>query len=313
MSLSIVVPVFNEQDAIPAFLAAVYAVLDPLNESFEVVFVDDGSHDNTAQIIEERLAQGEPVRLIQLSRNFGKEAALTAGLVHATGQAVIPMDVDLQDPPDLIPKMLERWREGFAVVLAMRRDRGQDTWLKRATANAFYSLLRDITDIDIPANCGDFRLMDRKVVDAILQFSERNRFMKGIMAAAGFRTAIIEYDRPVRCAGNSKFNGWRLWNFALDGIASFSTWPLRVWTYLGLAVAGCAFAFGTWIVAKTLIWGVITPGYATIMVTVLFLGGLQLVGIGVLGEYLGRIFAETKKRPLYIVERQIGFDTHAAS
>lgn len=309
--LSLIVPVLNEEDAIPSFLGTVGKVLDEAVEPYEVIFVNDGSTDATSDIIEKHIVAGAPVRLIELSRNFGKEAALTAGLEFARGDAVVPMDVDLQDPPELLIAMLAQWRNGYQVVLARRRSRDTDSWLKRTTATAFYGLLRDITDIDIPPHCGDYRLMDRQVVDALLAFEERSRFMKGLMASAGFRTTVVEYDRPERCAGQTKFNFWRLWNFAIDGIASFSTWPLRVWTYIGAMVALCAFLFGGWIIAKTLLWGVVTPGYATTMVTILFLGGLQLIGIGVLGEYIGRIFAETKRRPIFIVSRQLGFPNDA--
>lgn len=306
--LSIVVPVLNEEAAIPLFVAKVAPILAGCVSSYEIVFVDDGSTDGTIAAINACRLNTPEVRAVELSRNFGKEAALTAGLAHARGHAVVPMDVDLQDPPDLIPEMVAKWRTGEKVVLALRRDRSTDSWLKRASASYFYEVMSAITDVTIPANCGDYRLMDREVVLAILSFPERSRFMKGIMAAAGYRTCTIEYDRPERIAGESKFNFWRLWNFALDGITGFSTVPLRMWTYIGLMVALFAFAYASWIVAKTLIWGVVTPGFTTLMAAVLFLGGVQLIGIGVLGEYIGRIFAETKQRPLYLVGALHGFD-----
>lgn len=233
---------------------------------------------------------------------------MTAGFTYATGDAIIPMDCDLQDPPELIPEMVQLWLDGHKVVHAVRRSRHTDTWLKRATAGAFYRLMDDITDVDIPSNCGDYRLMDRAVVNAILSFPERNRFMKGIMAAAGYKAVQVEYDRPERAAGETKFNFWRLWNFALDGITGFSTVPLRMWTYLGVIVAMFAFIYASWIVLKTMIWGVVTPGYATITTVILFLGGVQLTGIGVLGEYLGRIVSETKRRPLFLVSSLHGFE-----
>jgi glycosyltransferase involved in cell wall biosynthesis len=261
----------------------------------------------------ERLDRYPQIRLVELSRNFGKEAALTAGLSYASGDAVIPMDCDLQDPPELIPDMIAKWRAGFQVVHAVRRSRKTDTWFKRASARAFYRLLDDITDISIPSNCGDYRLLDRAVVHAILSFPERNRFMKGIMAAAGFKASQVEYDRPERAAGDTKFNFWKLWNFALDGITGFSTVPLRVWTYIGALVAMFSFCYAGWIIFKTLIWGIVTPGWATLTSVILFLGGMQLIGIGVLGEYIGRIVAETKRRPLFLVSALHGFDGGAGS
>lgn len=237
---------------------------------------------------------------------------MTAGFTYASGDAIIPMDVDLQDPPELIPEMVQKWQEGAKVVHAVRRSRETDSWLKRSTAGAFYRLMEDITDVKIPSNCGDYRLMDRAVVNAILSFPERNRFMKGIMAAAGFKATQVEYDRPERAAGHTKFNFWKLWNFALDGITGFSTVPLRVWTYIGGIIALFSFAYAFWIVTKTMIWGVVTPGFATLTSVVLFLGGVQLIGIGVLGEYIGRIVAETKRRPLFLVGALHGFDERGA-
>ena len=311
MEISLVIPCYNEEAAIPVFLSRVVPIMDEMRLDYEMVFVDDGSRDATVATLLE-LAEAFPrIRLIELSRNFGKEAALTAGLGYATGEAVIPMDCDLQDPPELIPSMVEKWRSGYRVVHAVRRSRSTDSWLKRTTALAFYRMMSGITDVRIPSNCGDYRLMDRAVVNAILSFPERNRFMKGIMAAAGFKAAQVEYDRPERAAGQTKFNFWRLWNFALDGITGFSTVPLRIWTYVGALVALSAFAYAAWIITKTLIWGVVTPGFATLMCVVLFLGGVQLIGIGILGEYIGRINAETKRRPLFLVSGVHGFDPEA--
>ncbi len=312
MKISIVVPCYNEEASIPVFLSTVTPILQRTGIDYEIVFVDDGSKDATVSAIIGFSAMHPQVRLVGLSRNFGKEAALTAGLTYATGDAVIPMDCDLQDPPDLIPQMIAKWRAGYKVVHAVRRTRDTDTWLKRATARAFYRLMEDITDVAIPANCGDYRLMDRDVVNAVLSFPERNRFMKGIMAAAGFQAAQVEYDRPERAAGETKFNFWKLWNFALDGITGFSTVPLRVWTYIGAVVALFSFAYAGWIITKTMIWGVVTPGFATLTSVILFLGGVQLIGIGVLGEYIGRIVAETKRRPLFLVGTLHGFEDHTA-
>ena len=312
MKLSLVIPCYNEEAAIPLFLATVAPILDETGLPYELVFVDDGSRDATVQVLLDCSARYRQIRLVELSRNFGKEAALTAGLTYATGDAVIPMDCDLQDPPELIPAMVEKWRAGAKVVHAVRRSRATDSWAKRATAQAFYRVMEDITDVRIPSNCGDYRLMDRAVVNAILSFPERNRFMKGIMAAAGFKAAQVEYDRPERAAGETKFNLWKLWNFALDGITGFSTMPLRVWTYVGAIVALFSFSYAGWIIARTLIWGVVTPGFATLMTVILFLGGVQLIGIGVLGEYIGRMFAETKRRPLFLVGALHGFDGRGA-
>jgi glycosyltransferase involved in cell wall biosynthesis len=312
VKLSIVVPCYNEEAAIPVFLSTVVPILENTGLSYEMVFVDDGSRDATVATLAAFSSMYSQIRLVELSRNFGKEAAMTAGLTYASGDAIIPMDCDLQDPPELIPEMIEKWQAGFKVVHAVRRSRATDTWAKRATAKAFYRMMEDITDVKIPANCGDYRLMDRAVVNAILSFPERNRFMKGIMAAAGFKAAQVEYDRPERSAGETKFNFWKLWNFALDGITSFSTVPLRVWTYIGGIVALFSFVYSGWIITKTLLWGVVTPGFATLTCVVLFLGGVQLIGIGVLGEYIGRIVAETKRRPLFLVGALHGFAERGA-
>jgi len=239
--------------------------------------------------------------VLNLSRNFGKEAALTCGIDYAGGKAVIPIDVDLQDPPELITEMLKLWHQGFDVVLAQRVDRSADHVMKRKTAEWFYLLHNAISDSPIPPNVGDFRLMDRKVVEALKALPERRRFMKGLFAWVGFRQAVIPYSREARQAGMSKFSGWHLWNFALEGITSFSTAPLRIWTYLGLCIALVAFAYGTFIVGRVLLLGRDMPGYASLITVILFLGGVQLIGLGVLGEYLGRIYLETKGRPVYIV------------
>jgi glycosyltransferase involved in cell wall biosynthesis len=236
-----------------------------------------------------------------LSRNFGKEAALTAGIDAARGDAVIPIDADLQDSPELIVRLVEEWKRGFEVVLAKRADRRADSFAKRLTALLFYKVHNSISEPVIPENVGDFRLMDRKVVDAIKQLPERRRFMKGIFAWVGFRSTTIEYVRDPRIAGASRFSAWKLWNLALEGITSFSTAPLRIWTYLGLAVASLAFVYAGFIVMRTVIHGIDVPGYASLLAITLFLGGIQLIGLGVLGEYLGRVYSEAKQRPIYIV------------
>ena len=304
LELSLVIPVFNETATIDLFIARIIEVFK--NEALiglELVFVNDGSTDATLELLLERQKADPRIRIVDLSRNFGKEAALTAGLQSASGQAVVPIDVDLQDPPEVILQMIARWREGYEVVLGHRVSRNNDSWAKQVSANWFYRLHNKIADQPLPENVGDFRLMDRCVVDALQTLPESRRFMKGLFAWVGFRTTYVDYERPERVAGETKFNGWRLWNFALEGITSFSTEPLRIWTYLGLFVSLVSFAFAIFIVLRTLISGIDLPGYASLMVAVTFLGGLQLIGIGVLGEYLGRTYIESKRRPVYLVRR----------
>jgi glycosyltransferase involved in cell wall biosynthesis len=301
ITLSVVCPMHNEDEALPLFFGRILPVLKQLSEDFEIVCVNDGSTDDTLnKLMAARLGE-KRIRVIDLSRNFGKEAALTCGIDHARGDAVIPIDADLQDPPELIAEMVQLWRQGFDVVLAQRTDRQVDGFLKRKAAEWFYRLHNAISEPVIAANVGDYRLMDRKVVDALKKLPERRRFMKGLFAWVGFRQAVIPYVRESRQAGKSKFSGWRLWNFALEGITSFSTAPLRVWSYVGLVVATFAFFYGAFIVARVIFLGRDTPGYASLITIVLFLGGIQLVGLGVLGEYMGRIYSETKGRPIYIV------------
>jgi glycosyltransferase involved in cell wall biosynthesis len=274
---------------------------------YEIIFIDDGSHDATARILSDFAQRYPNIRVLMLSRNFGKEAAMTAGFAYSTGDAVIPMDCDLQDPPELIHQMIEKWRTGYKVVYAVRRSRTTDSRVKRITAKAFYRLMEVISDAKIPMNCGDYRLMDRCVVQAILTFPERNRFMKGIMAAAGFKFAAVEYDRPERVSGKPKFGFRKLWNLALDGITGFSTLPLRIWIYVGTTIALLSFFYASWIIFMTIVFGKSTSGFASLVCFILFLGGVQLIGIGVLGEYIGRIFLENKQRPLYLVETTYGF------
>lgn len=304
LALSLIVPVYNEAETIALFVERVESVLsDPVAVLVEYIFINDGSTDATLDILLLLQRRITRIKVVDLSRNFGKEAALSAGLRCATGQVVVPIDVDLQDPPELILEMIEKWREGYEVVLGRRIDRTSDSWVKRASANWFYRIHNKIADPAIPENVGDFRLMDRQVVDALNELPESRRFMKGLFAWVGFRTTCINYSRPERIAGSSKFNGWRLWNLALEGITSFSTDPLKIWTYLGIAVSLGSFLFATLIVLKVVFFGVDTPGYASLMVAVTFLGGLQLIGIGVLGEYLGRTYLESKRRPVYLVRR----------
>jgi glycosyltransferase involved in cell wall biosynthesis len=299
--ISIVCPFYNEEHSIGAFFSRLIPVLDRLEEGYEVVCVNDGSRDGTLEALLAMRALRQHVRVIDLSRNFGKEAALTAGIDAARGDAVIPIDADLQDSPELIVRLVDEWKRGFEVVLAKRADRRADSFAKRLTALLFYKVHNSISEPVIPENVGDFRLMDRKVVDAIKQLPERRRFMKGIFAWVGFRSTTIEYVRDPRIAGASRFSAWKLWNLALEGITSFSTAPLRIWTYLGLAVASLAFVYAGFIVMRTVIHGIDVPGYASLLAITLFLGGIQLIGLGVLGEYLGRVYSEAKQRPIYIV------------
>jgi glycosyltransferase involved in cell wall biosynthesis len=300
--LSLVVPVYNEAESVQLFFDTCRSVLDAAAVRFEVVFVNDGSRDETrGQLL--RLGSAEPrLRLINLSRNFGKEIALSAGLDFARGDVVVPIDVDLQDPPQLIIEFLAQWRNGYDVVYGIRGSRSHDGFAKRATSAWFYRLFNRVSNTEIPADVGDFRLLDRRVVDTLNRMSERNRFMKGLFAWVGFPAIGICYDRPARAAGATKWNHWRLWNFALDGFVGFSTAPLRIWAYLGASVAMLALLYGSFIVVRTLMFGIDVPGYASLLAAVLFLGGLQLLSIGVIGEYLRRLFVEVKARPLYIVE-----------
>jgi glycosyltransferase involved in cell wall biosynthesis len=301
--ISLLIPVYNEAETIGLTVARLEEVAAASPHRFELVVVNDGSSDDTLQ----RLLGIEPglveIVVVDLSRNFGKEAALSAGLAHTRGDAVIPLDADLQDPPELIPELVRQWEAGYEVVLARRSDRSSDSWLKRFSARTFYGIIGRLSDVAIPADVGDFRLMDRCVVDALRVLPENRRFMKGLFAWAGFRTAVVDYARPARVAGSTKFNAWRLWNLALEGVTSFSTLPLRIWMYIGLVIALVSFVYGAWIVLRTLIFGIDVPGYASLLTVVLFLGGVQLIGLGMVGEYLGRTYLEAKRRPAYVVRK----------
>lgn len=309
--LSVIVPVKNEEEAILPFVERVGSILENVSPSggWEILFVDDGSTDTTLAAIVAAHGRDERVRALSLSRNFGKEAALSAGLDHARGSAVIPMDVDMQDPPEVLPEMVAKWRDGNEMVFGVRRCRDSDGWTKRVTAGLYYRAHNMVAADKIPENAGDFRLMDRKVVDVIRAMPERNRFMKGLFAWAGFRQASVEYDRVERETGTTKYNYWKLWTLALDGITSASTVPLRIWSYVGAIVALFALAYAGFIAFDTMVFGNAVPGYASIMTSVLFLGGVQLISLGVLGEYVGRILTETKQRPLYVVRDTVGLDT----
>ena len=301
------VPCYNEQDNLDRFVTELKQILRTVSNPYEILFIDDGSNDDSLSILGELARQDRCIKVIALSRNFGKEAALTAGLDYATGDAVIPVDADLQDPLELIPQMLLRWRSGADMVLAQRISRKQDGWFKRWSAQLFYRVMRRLSKTPMPRNVGDFRLMDRQVVDAIRQLPERTRFMKGLFSWPGFHTEVIEFSRPGRHAGHSKWNLWRLFNHALDGLFSFSTAPLRMWTYIGFLISLFSLAYLLFLVFKTFVYGVDVPGYASIVSIILFFSGINLIGLGILGEYLGRVFIEVKQRPVYLVKQKIGF------
>lgn len=303
--ISIVCPCYNEADVIEIFVSRLLDVLGPDAGDFELVCVNDGSTDATLPKLISLQDGPITLRIIDLSRRFGKEAAIAAGLDHTNGDAVIVIDADLQDPPELIPDLVSAWRDGSKVVVARRRDRRSDTFLKRNLARAFYRLHNLISATEIPVDVGDFRLMDREVVDVVCKLPERQRFMKGLFSWVGYEAAVVDYVREERASGNTKFNWWRLWNLGLEGITSFSTAPLRIWTYLGLLISGTAFIYGGYIVIRTLAFGVDVPGYASLLTAILFLGGVQLISLGVIGEYIGRIYMETKGRPIYVVQREL--------
>lgn len=310
IELSIIVPCCNESEVVEKFFSAMVGnngILNNLGLNCELVFINDGSKDNTLELLK---AQKEiysnksnlDIKIVNLSRNFGKEAAMSAGFSVASGEAIVPMDADLQHPASLIPKFVELWRQGYDVVLAKRVNRQDESALKRFCSSIFYKLNNKISEIEIPQNVGDFRLFTKKVLNAINLLPENQRFMKGIFAWVGFRSITIEYEEQERIAGSSKFNGWKLWNFALQGITGFGTLPLRVWTYIGFIVSFLAFIYASFLILRTLIMGIDLPGYASLVVIILFLGGLQLIGIGILGEYVGRIYMESKRRPPFIID-----------
>ncbi|MCI7581294.1 MAG: glycosyltransferase family 2 protein [Campylobacter sp.] len=310
IELSIIVPCYNESEVVEKFFSAMVGnngILNNLGLNCELVFINDGSKDNTLELLK---AQKEiysnksnlDIKIVNLSRNFGKEAAMSAGFSVASGEAIVPMDADLQHPASLIPKFVELWRQGYDVVLAKRANRQDESALKRFCSSIFYKLNNKISEIEIPQNVGDFRLFTKKVLNAINSLPENQRFMKGIFAWVGFRSITIEYEEQERIAGSSKFNGWKLWNFALQGITGFGTLPLRIWTYIGFIVSFFAFIYASFLILRTLIMGIDLPGYASLVVIILFLGGLQLMGVGILGEYVGRIYMESKRRPPFIID-----------
>lgn len=302
LTLAVVVPAYNEGDGLREFHARLSPVLDALDLDSTVIYVDDGSRDDTWTVMRDLAYDDSRVATLKLSRNFGKELALTAGLDYADADAVVVIDADLQDPPEVIPRFIERWREGYDVVYGTRGERAGETWLKKATAAMFYRLIGRISSTPIPADTGDFRLLGRRAHQALKGLRERHRFMKGLFAWVGFRQCALVYQRDPRHAGQSKFNYWKLWNFAIEGITSFSALPLRIATYVGLATALLAFVFGLWVVGKAILFGDPVRGYPSLMAVMLFLGGLQLLALGIIGEYLGRLFMESKQRPLYLLE-----------
>ncbi len=305
--VSIIVPFYNEGGGVESFHQAILPILDGVpNVRFEVVCVDDGSPDDTLLKLIALVDRDSRFRVVELSRNFGKEAALTAGIDAACGDAVIPIDADLQDPPELIPTLIGEWQKGAEVVLARRNERSSDSYMKRKTAEWFYRIHNSLSGVKIPENVGDFRLMARAAVDALKQLPERQRFMKGLFAWIGFKTVTVNYTRSPRSSGTTKFSSWKLWNFALEGISSFSTVPLRIWTYIGGVGTIASFIYASFIVIRTLVYGIEVPGYASLLVLVLFFGSLQLISVGVLGEYIGRIYLETKQRPTYLVRGRYG-------
>jgi polyisoprenyl-phosphate glycosyltransferase len=306
--LSFVVPLYNEEEALEAFFARTVPIIEALTSHYEIICVNDGSVDRTLQLLQAAQAQNPRIKIISLTRNFGKEAALTAGIDYTRGDAVIPLDADLQDPPEVIPALVAKWDEGHDMVLAVRHDRRAEALVKRLTAAVFYRVMARVSDVPIPENTGDFRLLDRRVVEALQCLPERTRFMKGLFAWLGFKYATVYYVRPERVAGSSKWQLWKLWNFALEGIFSFTTLPLRMWTYGGLLMASAALAYMGFILGRTLWFGVDVPGYASLVVIMLFFSGMQMIGLGILGEYLGRVFIEVKQRPLYLVRDAMGFD-----
>ncbi|TQR43692.1 glycosyltransferase family 2 protein [Paenibacillus popilliae] len=308
--LSIVVPMYNEEENIEYFYSKISNVLESNNYRYEIICVNDGSKDQTLSRISAIATKDKRIKVVDLSRNFGKEIAMTAGLRYSTGDAIIPIDADLQDPPELIPQLIEKWKEGYDVVYATRARREGETFVKKATAHLFYRFIQKITRINIPADTGDFRLMSRQVVDALNQLPEQHRFMKGLFSWVGFKQTSIIYQREPRFAGKTSFNYWKLWNFAIEGITSFSFAPLQIAMYLGFAISILALIYAGYMIVSTLVGGNPVPGYPSLMVAILFFGGVQLITLGVIGEYIGRIYNETKRRPLYLVREIININNN---
>ena len=306
--LSLVVPFYNEEGNLEVFFERASQTLSAMDVSWEMVFVNDGSSDDSLTEAVRLHEQHDEVVVIDLSRNFGKEIALSAGLDHASGDAIIEIDADLEHPPEVIVDLVDKWREGFQIVFAKRNSRLAESLPKRVSARIYYKIFGWLSNIENHDKLGDFCLLDRCVVDKLTKFPEHNRFMKGLVAWTGFRQGFVTYELGSRTSGKSKWNYWRLWNFALEGITSFSSMPLKLWTYVGVFIASLAFLYTVIIVTRVIFLGIDVPGYASLLSVVLFLGGVQLIGLGVLGEYIGRIYTEVKNRPLYIVQRAYGFD-----
>lgn len=310
--LSIVAPAYNEERNLPAFLAAIIPVLEKIGETFEIVFVNDGSRDGTLGMLAAAASQDPRVKVVGLARNFGKDVALSAGLAHATGQAVIPIDCDLQHPVELIPEFVAKWREGYDMVLGVRSKRDEEGFLRRTASRTYYKIMRWMTSVEIPPNAGDFRLIDRKIIDVIVKMPERHRFMKGIFAWPGFKVTAVEFQANVRANDTaSTWSFFKLWRFALDGLFSFSTAPLKMWTYVGVLTAVGAFAYLVVTLVQKVAFGIDVPGYASLLILMLFFNGMLLVSNGIQGEYIARIFEEVKGRPLYVVGQTFGFDEAA--
>ncbi len=306
--ISIIVSVYNEEDSLDIFFKTIRQTMEQKEDClYEIVCVDDGSTDGTFQLLQKYAQDDFRIKVLKFSRNFGKEYGLMAGLKYCSGRAAIPIDVDLQDPPELILQFIEKWEEGYDMVYGIRNDRASDTWLKRWTAKLFYKTYNLMTRSPIPYNAGDYRLIDRKIIDTILELPERNIFMKGIFGWTGFKSCGIKYIRQKRVAGVSKWNYWKLWNFALDGITASTTLPLRIWTYLGSMLSFLGLLYALYIIIRTIMYGADVPGYASLLVFILLVGGIQMIILGILGEYIGRIFIEVKHRPLYIVEKRVNF------
>ncbi len=298
---------FNESEVIDLFFSRTIGVLKAASLDFEIICVNDGSSDDTLDKLKQASALEPRIKIVDLTRNFGKEVALSAGIDYASGDAIVPIDADLQDPPELIPEMVDKWLQGADMVLPRRAARRGDTQFKKTTAHMFYGLMERIGDVPVPADVGDFRLLDRRVAEAMKLMPERTRFMKGMFAWLGFRQTVILYDRPARAAGETKWRLLPLWNFAIEGIVSFTSFPLKIWSYAGFTCAVAAFLYGIYVVGRTVLVGADVPGYASIITLLLLMNGLVLIGLGVIGEYVARIFVEVKRRPLYLVQEEVGF------
>lgn len=308
IEISVIVPIHDEAENLELFSSRLISVMDKLQTTYEIICINDGSNDNSYEKLLQIYNQNNYFKIINFSRNFGKEVALTAGIDYANGAAVIPIDADLQDPPELIEQLIAKWKKGYDVVYATRRTRKGESWLKKTSSKAFYYIFKKLIRVDIPVDTGDFRLIDRKVIEALKKMPEKSRFMKGLFSWVGYNQTSILFDRDPRYLGKTSWNYWQLWNFALDGIFSFSSLPLRIWSYVGIFVSFLSLIYASFLIIRTLVLGIDVPGYASIMVAVLFMGGIQLITLGVLGEYLSRVYEEAKARPLYLVREEIGFN-----